>query len=43
MRIGIQPEEFKKRYRKLAEPAEIVEGMKSVKKTLEVEGQPLLF
>jgi glutathione S-transferase len=43
MRLGIEIEEFKQKYPKLAVLAKEVEGVQSVRKTLEAEALPLAF
>jgi glutathione S-transferase len=43
MRLGIELEDFKKKYPKLAALAKEVEGLQSVRKTLEAEELPLTF
>ena len=43
MRLGIEAEEFKKTYPKLAALAKEAEGLPSIRKTLEAEGLPLGF
>ena len=43
LRLGIETEQFKKTYPKFTELAKEVEGMESVKRTLEEENLPLAF